>query len=170
MRRSENCEARGFAAFRCAWRVGGAPRTRGRSGFDGVPGIFPSGFALKEKKDHLTASRHAHSRLGRCGKPPGLVSLSAARKTKLGQHSYLRAAKLGCWCTTELRRAAGTADPIFVAVHAFAALRESLSNSTQISGKSSVSRYALRQRADGVREPRPGLNSPSQAPSAKRGG
>ena len=31
MRPSENCEAGGFAAFRCIWGLGGAPRTRGRS-------------------------------------------------------------------------------------------------------------------------------------------
>ena len=96
---------------------------------------------------------------------------SAARKTKLGPTLVLlgvRNSSVGAPRAAQGR----LGEPIVFSLPftAFAALRESLRNSTQISGKSSVSRYALRGRADGVREPRPGLNSLAQAPPARRGG
>ena len=132
--------------------------------------IFPSGFALKAKKDLLMRYRHRNSRLGRCGKLQGRIS----RRYSQGPsqpHPHCWAPKISSLGAPQsCARAAGRANRLFVAVHKFAALRESLRNSTQISGKSSVSRYALRQRADGVREPRSGLISLAQAPSASRGG
>ena len=104
---SENCEARGFAAFRCVWRMGGAPRTRGRSGFDAVAVLFPSGFALKAKKELLTASRHADSHIGRCGKPGRPISLGCSQDQAGANTRTAGRAKLICWCTTSCARAAG---------------------------------------------------------------
>ena len=132
--------------------------------------IFPSGFALKAKKDLLMRCRHRNSRLGRCGKLQGRIS----RRYSQGPsqpHSHCWAPKISSLGAPQ-SCARRLGEPILFSLTftPFAALHESLSNSTQISGKSSVSRYALRQRADGVREPRPGLNSLAQAPSASRGG
>ena len=117
MRRSENCEARGFAAFRCVGRVGGAPWTRGRSRLGRGPRFSffcGSGSVLRVTPSHADFDRRRPwVDLGRVGgrndgsasastnpRPPSLAATKGAqllhpstKRQREGRQSLLAAEK-----------------------------------------------------------------------------